>query len=114
MAKMVRTKCEECGGKLAKKEVEFKLYEESLGKFPAEVCLSCGEELFDEETSDRIDVVTKERGLWGLGAQTKLAQVGSSIAVTINKKIADFMQLEKGEEVNVHPENKKRLIIDIV
>lgn len=111
---MARNKCEECGRKLAKKEVEFKLYGESLGKFPAEVCLSCGEELFNEETSDKIDALAKERGLWGLGAQTKLAQVGSSIAVTINKKIADFMQLEKGEEVNIYPENKKRLIIDVI
>ena len=111
---MARNKCEECGGKVARKEVEFKLYKESLGNFPAEVCLSCGEELFDEETSDRIDAAAKERGLLGLGAQTKLAQVGSSIAVTINKKIVNFMQLEKGEEVNVYPESKKRLVVEII
>ena len=110
---MKREKCEECGGRIVKKEVEFKLYGESLGMFPAEVCTKCGEEIFDEATSDKIDEKAKEKGLWGLGANTKVTQVGSSIALVINKKIAEFLGLKKGEEVYVHPENRKRLVIEI-
>jgi len=35
------------------------------------------------------------------------------MAVTINKKIADYLHLEKGEEVFVYPEDKHRLVIEI-
>ena len=79
--KMERKICEECKGKIIKKKVEFKLYGETLGKFPAEVCLKCGEKVFDEETSDKIDEIAKKKGLWGLDAQTKINKVGTSIIV---------------------------------
>lgn len=111
---MKREKCEECGGKIVKKNVEFSLYGESLGFFPAEVCTKCGEEVFDEETSDKIDEVAKQKGLWGLSARTKIGRVGTSIAVTINKQIAQFMQLQKGKEVIVHPQTKKKLMIEVI
>ena len=61
---MNRNKCDECGGKIVKKLVDFGLYGVSLGKFNAEVCTKCGEECFDEETSDMIDEVAKAKGLW--------------------------------------------------
>lgn len=109
----MREKCDECGGKLVKKDVEVKLYGESLGFFPAEVCLKCGEEVFDESTSDKIDEIAKKKGLWGLEAKAKVTQVGSSIALVINKKIAQFIGLKKGEEVYVHPESKKKIMIEV-
>ncbi len=111
---MKRNTCEECGGNVSRKKVEFQLYGEILGSYMADVCGKCGEEVFDEEVSLQIESEAKKRGLWGLSATTKIAQMGSSVGLTINKKIADFMQLEKGEQVRVHPENKKRLIIEIV
>ncbi|MBI2146916.1 YgiT-type zinc finger protein [Candidatus Woesearchaeota archaeon] len=110
---MKREQCEECGGKIVKKKVDFKLYGESLGAFSADVCSGCGEEVFDEKTADEIDDAAKKKGLWGLGANAKVVQVGSSIALVINKKIADFVGLKKGEEVHIHPENKKKVVIDI-
>lgn len=110
---MERKQCEECGGKIIKKNVEFKLYGESLGFFPAEVCSKCGEEIFDEATSDKIDEKAKALGLWGLGATAKVTQVGSSIALVINKKISDFLGLKRGEEVYIHPESKRRVVIEI-
>tara|TARA_Y100000310_G_scaffold341246_1_gene439795 strand:- start:1335 stop:1661 length:327 start_codon:yes stop_codon:yes gene_type:complete len=106
-------KCDECGGKVVKKDVEFKVYGEILGKFPAEVCNTCGEKVFDEATSDRIDEIAKKKGLWGLGASAKVIQVGNSTAVVINKKLADFVDLKKGEEVYIHPESKKKLVLDL-
>ncbi|MBI4148126.1 hypothetical protein HY490_02440 [Candidatus Woesearchaeota archaeon] len=75
--------------------------------------MKCGEELFDEKTSDRIDEVAKKKGLWGLAARTKVGKVGTSIAVTINKSIAQFMNLQKGKEVYVHPESKRKLVIEL-
>lgn len=106
-------KCDECGGKIANKKVEFKLYGESLGYFPAEVCTKCGEQVFSEETSDKIDEIAKEKGLWGLGVDTKVIKVGSSTAILINKRIADFLGLKKGKTVHVRPEDKNKISIEL-
>lgn len=110
---MKRIKCEECGGKIIKKNVEFRLYDELVGLFSAEVCAKCGEEVFDEKTSDEIDKAAKEKGLWGLESKAKITEVGSSIAVVINKKIAEFIGLKKGEEVYVHPESRNKISIEV-
>ncbi len=110
---MKQTKCEECGGKITNKKVDFSLYGQSLGKFPAEVCSKCGETCFSEEVSDQIDRIAKEKGLWGLDLRTKVSKAGDSLMIRINKKIADFMDLHKGEEVRLHPKNKRKLIIEI-
>ncbi len=110
---MERKLCEECGGKVERKKVEFSLYGESLGFFPAEVCQQCGEELFDEETSEDMDEIAKRKGLWALEAQTKVSKVGSSYAVIINKRIADFLKLKQGGEVHIYPENRKRIVINV-
>lgn len=110
---MKRTKCEECGGRIARKNVDFKLYGISLGKFPADVCQKCGEEVFDEQTSDKIDEIAKKKGLLGLSATTTVGKCGNTLDIRLNKKIASFMELEKGVEVTISPETKKKLIVEI-
>jgi hypothetical protein len=106
-------KCSECGGKVIKKKVDFSMYGVSLGKFDAEVCSKCGEELFDEETSKKIDESAKKKGLWGLEAQTKVGKAGDSLIIRVNKKIADFYGLKQGEEVTIAPKDKEELCIFI-
>ena len=101
----------ECGGKMTKKEVDFSMYGTSLGKFEADVCQKCGEELFSEEVSEQIDRAAKKKGLWGLEAHTKVGKAGSSLIVRINSKIADFYGLKQGEEVTVIPKGKKEMSI---
>lgn len=110
---MKRTKCEECGGKIVKKKVDYIFLGENLGKFEAEVCSKCEEKVFDEDVSKKISTIAKKRGLWGLASKAKVNQVGNSIAVTIASKIAKFTNLKKGEEVRVYPENRHRLIVEI-
>lgn len=110
---MKRTKCEECGGNIINKKVDFSLYGQNLGKFPAEVCSKCGETCFTEEISDQIDKIAKEKGLWGLDLKTKVSKAGDSLMIRINKRLADFLDLRKGEEVHIHPQDKKRVIIEI-
>ncbi len=85
--KMKRQKCEECGGKIKKTKVEFSLYGQSLGSFPAEVCTQCGEELFDEETSDKIDQRAKEKGLWGTGSKSNCKIMGKVTTKMIRKTL---------------------------
>lgn len=105
-------KCLNCGSSgVKKKKIDFKVYGISLGKFPAEVCSKCGEEVFDEATSDKIDKVAKERGLWGLESRTKIGISGDGFVIRLNKKIAQFMELKKGEEVTLLPESKQKLSI---
>ena len=108
-----RTKCEECEGRIIREKVDFSIYGVSLGRFEAEVCSKCGETLFDESTSDKIDKVAKERGLWGLEARTRVGVAGDGLVIRINKKIAQFMGIKKGEEVTLIPESKHQLKIEI-
>ncbi|MBI2668775.1 hypothetical protein HYX14_02950 [Candidatus Woesearchaeota archaeon] len=74
---------------------------------------SAGEEIFDEKTSEAIDEAAKKKGFWGLGAPATITPVGSSIAVVINKRIADFMGLKKGKEVFVHPKDKHKITMEV-
>ncbi len=109
---MKRIKCEECGGKIVKKKKDYISLGENLGKFEAEVCSKCGEQVFDEDVTKRISMIAKKKGLYGLAAKSKINQVGNSIAVTIASKIAKFANLKKDEEVRVYLENKHRLIVE--
>lgn len=110
---MQRKTCEECGGKIKVEQVDFSLYGKSLGLFPAEVCVKCQEQVFDEATAANIDQAAKDQGLWGLEAQAKITKVGSSSAVIINKKLTEFMDLKPGQDVHVYPESKHKLIIEV-
>ena len=107
---MERQKCEECGGKLVKKQVDFSMYGISLGKFPAEVCSKCGEEVFDEKTSEGIDRIAKQKGLWGLAKKVKIVKIGNSLAVRIPKPISDFLKLKEGKDALIRPDKDKIVI----
>lgn len=111
--KFERKICEECGGKIVKKKVEHRYLGEFIGTFPAEVCQKCGEVIFDEGVSGKMTEIVKNRGLWGLGARTRIGKVGTSLDVKINKRIAEFMGLRKGNEVEIYPESKNRLVISV-
>lgn len=100
-------------GALIKEIVPHTLFGEFVGKFPAEVCNACGEVFFDEKTAEQITKATKAKGLWGIGARTKIGQAGSTLDIRLPKKIIDFLKLKKGEEVSIYPESKKRLIVEI-
>jgi len=110
---MKRKICEKCGGKIIHKKVDYILLGQNLGKFPADVCTKCGEQVFDEEVSEKIDVIAKQKGLWGLQAKTRVGKVGNSFNILINSKIARFLELKKGEEVTVYPESKDKLVITV-
>lgn len=105
---MERKICESCGGKIEKKQVDYILLGINLGRFEAEVCTKCQEEVFD-----KIEKKARELGIWGLQAKVKVNQFGNSIAVTITKPISKFLKLKKGKDVIIYPQDTHRLIIDI-
>lgn len=109
----IRTKCEECGGKVIRKKIDYIFLGENLGRFFAEVCTRCGEEVFDEAVSAQIEKAIKKKGLWGLESHTKVGKVGNCIDVRITKKVANFLRLKKGREVTTYPESKHKLVIEI-
>ncbi len=107
-------KCYICEkGTLEKKKIPYTFMDEQIGNFEAEVCPICGETFFDEETSRKITAATKAKGLWGIGARTKIGQAGSTLDIRLPKRIIDFLSLKKGEEVIIYPETKKRLVIEL-
>ena len=109
---MKRTKCEECGGKITRQTANYDYLGEHIGRYDAEVCSKCGEVVFDEGVSDEIERKVKEKGLYGLRASTKVGIAGSSFVIRITKKLAQFLKLHKGVEVQIHPESRNRLVIE--
>ena len=88
----MKEKCYSCEkGILKKKKVDYTLYDIHIGKFDAEVCDKCGEVFFSEEVSRKITEATKAKGLWGLGAKTKIGQAGSTLDIRLTKKIINFL-----------------------
>ena len=103
--------CWECNSRLKSRNVDYFLYGIKIGKFPARVCEKCNETYFSEGTSRRMTMIAKEKGLWGLQARTKIGKVGNSLDIKIPRKIRDFLNLKKGEEITIHPEGKGKIVI---
>ena len=105
--------CPICNGKLKKVKADYEYYDIYIGKFDAEKCLECGEIFFTENASDKIDRIAKEKGLWGLERRSKISYSGNSLIVRIPKDIAEFLDLKNGKEIQIHPEGKKKLVVEI-
>lgn len=105
-------KCPVCNGNLKKSKEPYNYAGKSFGKFDADKCSSCGEVFFTEESSDSIDAKAKKLGLWGLGQKSKIGYSGNSLIVRIPKKIAEFLEIEEGEEVFVHPGGRDKLVVE--
>ena len=107
-------KCYICEkGNLTGKKIDYSLYGKNLGKFNAEVCDKCGETFFDEVVSKKMTQIAKKKGLWGLQTKTKVGQAGSTLDIRLPKKIINFLNLKKGEEVDIYPEDRNKLVISI-
>lgn len=108
-------KCPICEtGKLEKKTVPYEVYGISLGTFPAEVCLHCGEQWFDEKTSEKIQAQEKEKGLFGLSKKSKISYSGNSLIIRIPESIARFLKIKKEEEIIIHPEGERKIAVELV
>ena len=107
-------KCYICGeGKLVTKKIPYVLYGISTGEYEGEQCSKCGESFYSENAFDEMTEKVKRLGLWGLETKTKLTKVGNSLDIRLNKKLIDFLKIDKGKEVIVVPENKKKLVVEI-
>ena len=103
--------CWECGKKMKDKKVDYSLYGVKVGVFPAKVCNKCEETFFDEDVSKKMTQIAKKKGLWGLQTKTKIGQSGTTLDIRLPKRIIKFLNLKKGEEVEIYPEGKDKLVI---
>jgi len=103
-----------CDGKLVKGKAEYSFHDIYFGEYDADVCDTCGEAFFTQEASDEIDGKAKEIGVWGLEARSKVSYSGNSLMVRIPREIAEFLELERGDEIRIHPEGRKRLVVELV
>jgi len=107
------TKCYLCEkGELKKTKTPYKLYGEYLGDFESEKCNKCGEVFYSEDSSRKMTKAAKKKGLWGLNAESKIGQSGTTLDIRVPKKIIEFMNLKKGEHIRIYPEDKNRLVIE--
>jgi len=104
-------KCPICEkGILKKGKIKETMFGVYLGEFPAEICSKCNESFTDSNTTKKIEEIAKKKGIWGLGAITKITKTGNSLAVRIPKKIAEYLKLKDGKEAYVHPEKDKLIV----
>ena len=81
-------------GILKKGKIKEHMFGVYLGEFPADICSKCGESFTDSDTTRKIEEAAKKKGIWGLGATTKVTKTGNSLAIRIPKKIAEYLNLK--------------------
>ena len=105
--------CVMCGGTLSKKFVEHKELGVIVGTFKALVCSKCHEVYFADDVVAKIQQKSKELGLFGLAKKAKVGVLGNSLALRIPKEIAAFLNLRKGTEVRLVPQNRHDLMVRV-
>ena len=106
--------CPNCKGALKKLKVDYNNKNYNLGKFLAMVCSHCKEEWFVEATSEKIQKIQKKKGLFGLSRKSKISYSGNSLIVRIPEPIARYMNIQKKDEIIVHPEGKNKITVKLV
>ncbi len=107
-------KCPMCNSTLEKGQIKEVYLGHLLGIFDGYHCSKCGETLLTEESAIKAEHKAKELGIWGLAEKTKITKSGNSLVVRIKKKLADYLRLSEGEEVLIHPEGKKKLVVEVI
>lgn len=97
-------------GVLKKSKIKEYMFGVYLGEFPAEVCNKCKESFTDEKTTKLIELSAKDKGIWGLGKETKFTKTGNSVAIRIPKDIVKYFDLKNDKKAYMHPEGNKLII----
>lgn len=107
-------KCPICEkGNLKKGKIDEEMFGVALGRYDAEVCDKCGESFVDQKAMNQIERKAKELGIWGMARKLKIARSGNSLVVRIPADIARFLDLSEGEDVLLHPEGKKKIVLEL-
>lgn len=107
--------CYECGkGKLEKKDVAYEKYGILIGKYPAEICTLCHETFFESNVVAQIEAKLKEKQLWGIAAKSKVGTSGNALDVKLNKKLVEFLGIQRGQEILIEPISKNKFEVSVM
>ena len=95
----------ECGSMAGKSTVKYKDYE-----VRGWVCKKCKKEYAHPEDSIKI---SKIEALKKNGLRVKVRTVGQSLVITLQKELVELYGLEKGEMVELTPENLRKIEIGV-
>ena len=107
-------KCPMCDSKLKKGKIKEEYLGHELGVFEGFICTKCGETLLTEQSVIKAQQKAKELGVFGLAEKTTISKSGNSLMVRIKKHIAEYLGLVEGEVVIIHPEGKKKLVVEVI
>ena len=104
--------CPICDGKMKHGLTPYAYGDVKLGEFEADICTRCGEAFFTEKAMGQIREKAIELGIWGIGKKGKIGYSGNSLIVRVPKEIAEFLELKEGKKVFIHPEGRKKLVVE--
>lgn len=55
----------------------------------------------------------KRKGVWGLNVKTKVGRSGNSLELRLSKKLAEFLKLRKGKEVDIEPIDRHSIKVSV-
>ncbi len=102
-----------CSGSVKKGIVKEEYLGHSLGEYQGWTCTKCGETMLGAESVRKAQQKAKELGIFGLSERTAIAKSGNSLVVRIKKTLADYLKLNEGRQVFLHPEGKNKLVIEL-
>lgn len=107
-------KCVFCKGSVSQTKAPVIMLGKNLGEFNVGVCQKCGEQYYSEKVSEQIEVASKKAGIWGLNSKTRVGQSGNALMIRISKRLAEFLKLKKGQEVQIEPKNSGEFVVKLV
>ena len=103
-----------CGGKVQWKKEKVTVEGVDCGILDVEICSSCGEQYFPEQTMEVVQNTLKKEGLWGVQRkEISLWKSGNSVLLRLPKEFTELLHLKPDQKVRVYNEGKKRLVIDV-
>jgi len=115
--------CPICGGEVKKIETTLSLFDGKIQINPitAFECPQCNEVYIDEEESKKIDSLAnipiyrrqiEEIRKYQLRLRRKIGFSGRSLVVRIPKDIERALSLQDGDEVEIYPEGKNKIVLE--
>jgi len=115
--------CPICGGEVKKIETSLSLFNGNIQINPilGFECNKCNEIFIDEEESRRIDSLTNTKYYreaidnirkYQLRLRRRVSYSGRSLVIRIPKDIERVLSIKEGEEVEIYPEGKDKIIIE--
>lgn len=117
--------CPLCGGEVEEVKTELSLFNGKIKINPIVgfECSSCNEIFIDENESKRIDKIIRmepyrnqieEIRKYQFRLRRKVGYSGRTLIVRIPKDIEKSISLREGEEIEIYPEGKNKIIIEKV